>query len=144
ATSLKTGDTVVISRDSSRAARMLKRSFMAGLNAGGIDVLDLEMATVPLTRFLARQPTPAAGVTIRLVEDDPQSIVIRFFDSSGIDITADEQRKIERLFDREDFRRVFAAEIGDIAFPARAGEQYVGSLEETVDVRAIRERKFKL
>lgn len=144
ATTLRSGDTVVISRDSSRAARMLKRAFMSGLNASGIDVLDLEMATVPLTRFLTRQPTPSAGVTIRLVEDDPQSVVIRFFDSSGIDITADAQRKIERLFAREDFRRVFAAEIGDISFPSRAGEQYVGALEEIVDVGVITKRRFKL
>ena len=30
---------------------------MAGLNAGGVNVLDLEVASVPVTRFLARQPS---------------------------------------------------------------------------------------
>ena len=55
-TTLKKGTTVITSRDSSRSARMLKRAIMAGLNAGGVNVLDLEVATVPVTRFLIRRP----------------------------------------------------------------------------------------
>src|SRR6476646_11930601 len=53
---LKKGSTVITSRDSSRSARMLKRAMMAGLNAGGVHVLDLEVASVPVTRFITRTP----------------------------------------------------------------------------------------
>jgi mannose-1-phosphate guanylyltransferase/phosphomannomutase len=144
ATTLRKDATVITSRDSSRAARMLKRAFMAGLNASGVNVLDLEVAPVPVTRFLTRQPVAAAGVTIRLVEGDSQSVVIRFFDRDGIDITSDTQRKIERLFGREDFRRVLAGEIGDIGFPPRALEHYTSALGETVDLAKVREAGFKL
>ncbi|MBX3286192.1 MAG: mannose-1-phosphate guanyltransferase [Acidimicrobiales bacterium] len=144
ATTLRKDATVVISRDSSRAARMLKRAFMAGLNASGVNVLDLEVASVPVTRFLTRQPVAAGGVTIRLVDGDPQSVIVRFFDREGIDITTDAQRKIERLFAREDFRRVLAGEIGDIGFPPRAIEHYTEALGETVDLAAVRGAAFKL
>jgi mannose-1-phosphate guanylyltransferase/phosphomannomutase len=144
ATTLRKDATVVISRDSSRAARMLKRAFMAGLNASGINVLDLEVAPVPVTRYLTRQPVAAGGVTIRLVDGDPQSVIVRFFDREGIDITSDAQRKIERLFAREDFRRVLAGEIGDIGFPPRAIEHYTEALGETVDLAAVRNAGFKL
>ncbi len=144
ATSLKKNSTVITSRDSSRSARMLKRAMMAGLNASGVNVLDLEVATVPVTRFLTRRPESAGGITIRLVEGDPQSCVIRFFDTHGTDLTEDAQRKIERLFLREDFRRVFPAEIGDIGFPPRALEHYTAALEATVDVEAIRQAHFKV
>ena len=54
ATTLPRGATVTVSRDTSRAARMLKQSVVAGLNASGVDVADLEVATAPLTRFGAR------------------------------------------------------------------------------------------
>src|SRR3546814_2825199 len=131
ATSLKKNATVVTSRDSSRSARMLKRAMMAGLNAAGVNVLDLEVASVPVTRYLVRRPETAGGITIRLVEGDPQSCVIRFFDARGTDLTEDAQRKIERLFLREDFRRVFPAEIGDIGFPPRALEQYTADRKST-------------
>ena len=123
---------------------MLKRAMMAGLNAAGVNVLDLEVASVPVTRFLTRQPLASGGITIRLVAGDPQSVVMRFFDSAGIDLTEDAQRKIERLFVREDFRRVLAAEIGDIGFPPRALEQYTAGLEDTVDMKAVRGAGYKL
>ena len=143
-TSLRKGTTVVTSRDSSRAARMLKRAMMAGLNAAGIHVLDLEVATVPVTRFLVRSPRAFGGLTVRLQHDDPERVLVRFFDDAGSDISEDAQRKIERLFQREDFRRVLAEEIGDIQFPPRAIEDYTVALEATVEHRAIAAHRYKL
>ena len=143
-TSLKRGATVVMSRDSSRAGRALKRAVMVGLNATGVNVLDLEAATVPLTRFELRSARAAGGATVRLLPDDPDSVSIRFFDGDGIDIDEGAQRKIERLFHREDFRRSFAADIGDIGFPPRALEYYTAALMATVDAAAIRDAHLKV
>ena len=144
ATTLDKDATMVVSRDSSRSARMLKRAMMAGLTAGGIDILDLEVASLPVTRFVSRMAQVSAGLSIRLVDRDPNSVAIRFFDSTGVDITPDRQRKIERVFDREDFRRVRPGDIGNIDPPPRAMESYAVALEQTVDVGAIAERRFKL
>ncbi len=141
---LKKGQRVITSRDSSRSARMLKRSMMAGLNAVGVSVEDLEVASIPVGRFIIRRPSDVGGFTIRLKNDDFQSVIIRFFDSDGLDITEDTQRKIERLFNREDFRRVFPGEIGDIGFAPRALEHYATALESTVDIDTIRSRNFKV
>jgi mannose-1-phosphate guanylyltransferase / phosphomannomutase len=143
-TTLKKDATVVASRDSSRSARMLKRAMMSGLNATGVHVADLEVASVPVTRFVTRQPTPQGGFTVRLVPDDPQSVAVRFFDANGADISETDQRKIERLLGREDFRRVFPGEIGEIQFPPRALEHYTVALETTVDVDVIQEAGFKV
>jgi mannose-1-phosphate guanylyltransferase / phosphomannomutase len=144
ATTLKKDATVITSRDSSRSARMLKRAMMAGINAAGVNVRDLEVASVPVTRFAVARPEADAGITIRLEEDDPQSVVIRFFDGKGADISETAQRKIERLFLREDFRRVFPGEIGDIGFPPRHLEQYSAALESVVDVAGIARASFKV
>lgn len=144
ATTLKVGSTVVISRDSSRSARMLKRAMMAGLNAGGINVVDLEVSSVPVTRFQITSGASAGGMTVRIVDGDAQLVAIRFFDSGGADLSEDAQRKIERYFNREDFRRVLPAEIGDINFAPRALETYARALEETVDIAAVREAGFKV
>jgi mannose-1-phosphate guanylyltransferase/phosphomannomutase len=141
---IKKGSMVITSRDSSRSARMLKRAVMAGLNAVGINVEDLEVASVPVTRFVMRRPAARGGLTIRLANDDPQSVVIRFFDEDGLDLTEEAQRKIERLYARQDFRRVFPGEIGDIGFAPRALEHYATALESTVDVEAIRAASFKI
>jgi mannose-1-phosphate guanylyltransferase/phosphomannomutase len=144
ATTLKKESTVITSRDSSRSARMLKRAMMAGINAAGVNVLDLEVASVPVTRFLARQPNAVGGITIRLVEDDTQSVVMRFFDGNGLDLSESGQRKVERLFNREDFRRALPGEIGEIGFPPRALEHYSVALESTVDVELIQQSRPKV
>jgi mannose-1-phosphate guanylyltransferase/phosphomannomutase len=143
-TTLKKGSTVVTSRDSSRAARTLKRAVMAGLNSCGVNVDDLELASVPVTRFQCRSAQSQGGITVRLAVDDPQSVVLRFFDSDGIDIDEGAQRKIERLFYREDYRRAVAAEIGDIGFAPRALENYTASLMSSVDREAVVGAGFKV
>ena len=75
---------------------------------------------------------------MRLVAGDPQSVVIRFFDELGADISETTARKIERTFYREDFRRVFPGDIGDIGFPPRALEYYTAALIDAIDTAAIR------
>jgi mannose-1-phosphate guanylyltransferase/phosphomannomutase len=141
---LPRGATVSTSRDSSRAARVLKRAVMVGLTAAGCNVEDLEAATVPVTRFQVRTGVSSGGVTVRLVAGDPQSVSVRFLDGNGVDLDEATQRKIERLHDREESRRVLAAEIGDIGFPSRTAELYTAELVNGVDVEAIRRARFKL
>ena len=54
------------------------------------------------------------------------------------------QRKIERLLYREDFRRAFGGDIGDIVFPPRSLEFYTAALEQVVDIDRVRQRGFKI
>ncbi len=144
ASTLERGATITASRDTSRAARVLKRAVMVGCNAAGVNVEDLEVATVPVTRFQVRSGTAMGGITVRLAEHDTQSVVLRFFDRDGIDVPETTQRKIERLYAREEFRRALASEIGDIGFPPRSIEYYTASLTQVVDTEAIVGCEFKL
>jgi mannose-1-phosphate guanylyltransferase / phosphomannomutase len=143
-TALKKGSVVCTSRDTSRSARALKRAFIAGLNLSGVHVMDLELATVPVTRFQVRSERAQGGITVRLAPDDPDSVEIRFLDEKGADIDEGTQRKIERLLYREDFRRAFAGDIGDIGFPPRAIEYYTAALERSVDAGRLGRRGFKV
>ena len=144
ASTLEKGATITASRDTSRAARVLKRAVMVGCNAAGVNVDDLEVATVPVTRFQVRSGQSLGGITVRLFERNTQSVIIRFFDQDGIDIAETAQRKIERLYYREEFRRALASEIGDIGFPPRALEHYTAALTEVVDMDSVARAGFKL
>jgi mannose-1-phosphate guanylyltransferase/phosphomannomutase len=143
-TALKKGSVVCTSRDTSRSARALKRAFIAGLNLSGVHVMDLELATVPVTRFQVRSERAQGGITVRLAPNDPDSVEIRFLDEKGGDIDEGTQRRIERLLYREDFRRAFAGDIGDIGFPPRAMEYYTAALEHSVDAARLQRRGFKV
>lgn len=144
AATLPKGSKVVASRDTSRAARVLKRALLVGLNASGIHADDLEAASVPITSFGVRASRAQGGVSVRLLSGDPQAVEMRFFGEDGLDLDATGQRKIERLLAREEFRRALAGEIGDLDFPARMLEHYTASLCVAVDLEAIRRRRFKL
>lgn len=140
---LKKGAVVAMSRDTSRTARALKRVIQGALNLSGIHVDDLELAPVPLTRFQVRNDRASGGITVRLAPGDPQSVEIRFFDAEGKDLSEAAQRKIERQLMREDFRRAFAGDIGDLVFPPRSIEFYTAALERCVDTARIRDRQIK-
>jgi mannose-1-phosphate guanylyltransferase/phosphomannomutase len=143
AATLKRGSTVVTCRDASRAARTIKRAFIAGLNGSGVHVHDLELAPVPIARFHLRSARANGGVAVDTVPEDPQSIEIRFFNASGADIDESVERAIERVYFREDARRAFPDEIGGLRFPPRAVEAYQTGLLSTVDVDKIVDARIK-
>jgi mannose-1-phosphate guanylyltransferase/phosphomannomutase len=114
------------------------------VNLAGINVDDVELATVPLTRFQVRNSHARGGITTRLAPGDPDTVEIRFFDADGRDIDESMQRRIERLLYREDYRRAFAADIGDIEYPPRSLEFYTSALMDTVDSDRLLEHGFKV
>jgi mannose-1-phosphate guanylyltransferase/phosphomannomutase len=71
-------------------------------------------------------------------------VTLRFLDADGTDVDEVAQRKIERFFYRQDFRRAFAADIGDISYPARALEHYSAAMLASVDADLIPVAGFQL
>ena len=144
ASSFDKGSFITASRDTSRVARVLKRALMVGCNSVGVNVYDLELATVPVTKHHVRSRGNRAGLSVRLSPDDPQSVVIRFFDERGIDLSESEQRRVERLYHREEFRRVTAGDIGDIDFSPRTIELYTSDVVEAFGLDRDTGRDLKL
>ncbi|HXN59958.1 MAG TPA: sugar phosphate nucleotidyltransferase [Acidimicrobiales bacterium] len=144
ASGFEKGSFITASRDTSRVARVLKRALMVGCNSVGVNVADLELATIPVTRHHIRVRGNRAGLTVRLSPDDPQQVVIRFFDDRGIDLSEGDQRRVERMYHREEFRRVTAGEIGDIDFSPRTIEHYTADVVEAFGLRRDTHRVVKL
>jgi mannose-1-phosphate guanylyltransferase / phosphomannomutase len=135
---------VAAARDPTKTARVIKRTMVAGLNAAGVDCHDLELVPAPVARFYARAQRAVGGFAVRTAPADPQSVEIVFFDERGIDIDAGTQRKLERAYFRDDLRRAFHYEIGELTFPARGREYYLQGLLDAVDAEAIRKRAPKI
>jgi mannose-1-phosphate guanylyltransferase / phosphomannomutase len=143
ATTLRKGSTVVTARDHSRAARALKRAVIAALTSSAIDVRDLECQPLPVAR-LETSRASAGGVMIRTTSGVPDSVDILFLSERGADLSPAAQRKLERVFNRQEYRRAFPGEIGDLTFPPRALENYVQLLLQSVDTTDIAESGLKL
>ena len=143
-TTLKRGSIVVTGRDASRAARTMKRAVTAGLNSAGIDVHDLELMPMPLTRFTVRSRQAVGGMSVRTSPDDPGVVEMRLFDADGADLQEAAQGKIDRIFYREDYRRAGPSKLGELEFPPHAPEQYVSGMLRTLDLESIRSASLKV
>ncbi|MDQ3645891.1 MAG: sugar phosphate nucleotidyltransferase [Actinomycetota bacterium] len=143
-TTLKRGSVVVTGRDASRAARTIKRAIVAGLNATGVTCHDLELVPLPLTRFTVSSEQASGGISVQTSASDPEVVEIRLFDPEGADLAEADQRKIERMFFREDYRMPGPNKLGELEFPPRALEQYTSGLLAAIDLERIRKNAPKV
>jgi mannose-1-phosphate guanylyltransferase/phosphomannomutase len=144
ATTLRKGSTVTTSRDASRAARTLKRAVQGALNASAINVVDLEAQALPVVRFETARDHYSGGVAIRTTAGDPQSVDIIFLDERGAELSPAAQRKLERVFSRQEFRRAFPGEIAELSYSHRVVESYTHELLRCVDMSGVREAHLKV
>jgi mannose-1-phosphate guanylyltransferase / phosphomannomutase len=144
ATTLRKGAVVTTSRDVSRAARALKRAVHGALNASAINVIHLEAQPLPVARFETARGECSGGIALRTTPGDPQSIDIIFLDEHGADLSQAAQRKLERVFSRQEYRRAFPGEIAELTYPARLVEAYTHELLRCVDMEGVPGAELKV
>ncbi len=136
---------VTISRDTTSAARLIKRSFTAGLLSMGIDVYDMEIESVPVNRYSTRFTNADMGIYVQISPlTGMQFILIRFFNSYGFQISLAEEKKIENIFFRGDFARKDAFETGKIYYTTRHLESYIQNLQFYVNDVTSRKKKWNI
>jgi mannose-1-phosphate guanylyltransferase/phosphomannomutase len=144
ATTMHKGSVVIASRDVSRAATVLKRAVVSALNASAIDVRDLEVAPAPVARFATAHSDAVGGIMIHTTPGDAQSVDIVFLDERGADLSQAGQRKLERVFSRQEFRRAFPGEIAQLSYPARLVETYTQEVLASVDTSGVAEADLRV
>lgn len=140
---LRTGETVMTSRDTHPASRIMNRCVISGLLSVGVNVEDLRSFPLPLSRFATRSGGDGC-VHTRVAPHDERSLLFEFFDRSGINVDKTAERKIENLFFREDFRRVNMEDVGLLNFPARALENYTSAFMAALAPQALSKRRFRV
>lgn len=138
------GKYVICSRDSDTVSRMINRSLIVGLMSAGSNVYDLRSEPIPIVRHELRSGRAAGGIHVRKSPEDPDLTDIIFFDSDGRDLAQNKARSVERLFFGEEFARATHDQVGDIYFPERTNESYREDFIKSLDIDAIREKKFNV
>ncbi len=123
---------VTVGRDSSRSAQAAKRAMVSALTATGVNVRDLRAAHAGVVRHDVLAGKSVAGAHIR-AGDDLDEVEILFFSSDATPMTESDQRAIEKIFVREEYRRAHGADIGELVYPGRVVEQYVERLTRAVN-----------
>jgi mannose-1-phosphate guanylyltransferase/phosphomannomutase len=143
-TALPRGAKVIGSREAPPACRMIERAITAGLNSTGVDVADLRVLPSSVGRHLLKTHDYAAGFHVGFGVSDPELVLIRLFESPGIQLTTALQKEIEKHFSRGELRRAASSDVGNVDYPVRARESYAEELLATLDIEAIRNRDFRI
>ncbi len=141
---LPKGSTVTVNRDPHRSPRMIKRGLISGLPSAGINAADTRSVPIPVVRYFTRITDAVGGVNVRLSPYDNRVVDIRFFDANGQNLSRDVEREIEKVFFREDFRRVYLDEIGIINYAPLVQERYTEGFTAVLNADAIRQADFHI
>src|SRR5262249_8627698 len=123
---------------------MISRAMMSGLVSTGVDVSNLRVAMPAVARHQLKIDERAGGIHVRIAEDDPEVVQVRFFEAPGIVASEATLKTIERTYSPQEFRRMTSSEVGRVGYPSRAAESYADDLLASVDAGAIRARAPRL
>ncbi len=144
AATLPKGSIVTINRDMHRSPRMIKRAIISGLPSAGVNVWDLGSQPIPVARYYTKISGAQGGAHVRLSPFDERVVDIHFMDNQGLNLSKNRERDVERVFFREDFRRVYLDDIGSIEYAPRVKEQYIEDFLKHLNSKAIQEARFDL
>lgn len=141
---LSKGSIVTINRDMHRSPRMIKRAIISGLPSAGVNVWDLGSQPLPVARYYTKICGAEGGVHVRLSPFDERVVDIHFMDGQGLNLSKNKERDVERVFFREDFRRVYLDDIGSIEYAQQVKERYIEDFLKHLNTRAIQDASFDL
>lgn len=135
---------VVISTDSFRPAKMLKTALVCGFLGAGINVYDLGVMAIPITRHAVMLLQVNAGVHLRLSPHNEGHLLVEFIDEQGLTINRAVERKLEHTFFTEEFRRAPADRIGQIIDAHRLFQPYLEGIIKVTAREQIAQAGFKV
>ncbi|MFA6431559.1 MAG: mannose-1-phosphate guanyltransferase [Candidatus Margulisiibacteriota bacterium] len=139
------GNYISTSRDSHKSSRMIYRALLSGVLSAGVNVSDLEMVPIPVNRFELKVLKSSGGLHVRKSPYDNDVIDIKFFGNDGMDLASYKEKKIERLFFGEDYKRADINSVGELSFPFhRVAESYKEAVISSIDKTAVSSSRFKV
>ena len=115
---------IVVSRDSTRSSRMIKRAIMSSLLSVGCHVLDLHSTALPIARHYIRRSGANGAVSVRKLPGNIRVTLIELLDQNGGYLSRNMERKVETVFSREDYRRMDSEDLGVIESSSLVVEGY--------------------
>lgn len=136
---------VTISRDSSAASRIIKRGITSGLLSMGVDVFDMEIESMPVTRYSTKFVNSDIGIHVQITPlSELDYIKVKLFDKNGFYLQNTTLKKIENIYLRGDYPRKSAYEVGQLHFPTHHIESYITSTTQYLNPEDIRNKKWNL
>lgn len=134
---------ITISRDSKGSSRLIKRALTSGLLSMGVEVFDMEIESIPVSRYSARFVKADMGIHVQRTDyTGMEYILIRLFDRYGFALPLSAEKKIEGIYYRGDYPRKSAYEVGQLHYPTHHIESYIDNTVKYIDKNILQGKEW--
>ncbi len=138
------GKTIVLGRDSRPSGPMIRRAVAAGLQAVGVNVVDLGLLSTPGVGLMTRTLEAAGGVMITASHNPPAYNGIKFLQPHGPSLTAGQAEGLKRLWSDRAWSTVQTDRLGEMRSDQSTHERHRDAVLAITDVQAVRARGFRV
>lgn len=138
------GGPIVIGRDTRTSSHMLRAAAISGLLSTGCEVIDLGICPSPIISFAVRELGAAGGICITGSHNDARWNALKFMGPDGVLLNAVKSEELLDIYHAATFLSASWHELKPVADAPGIVERYVENIVATLDVDAIRARRFKV
>ena len=134
--------TLIVGFDARTSSPMLAKAVMAGLNAAGCDILFAEMAPTPALQYAVKTRKVDGAVIITASHNPPEYNGIKVVWKDGIELSREQEIKIENIFFNKNFRLAEWHKIGTVQKLHEIIDEYIEAIKNHIDISQIAEKKY--
>jgi len=134
--------TLIVGFDARTSSPMLAKAVMAGLNAAGCDILFAEMAPTPALQYAVKTRKVDGAVIITASHNPPEYNGIKVVWKDGIELSREQEIKIENIFFNKNFRLAEWRKIGTVQKLHEIIDEYIEAIKNHIDISQIAEKKY--
>jgi len=133
---------LLVGHDARTSGPMFSRAIMAGLTATGCNVFLVGMAPTPAIQYAVKNHCLDGGVIVTASHNPPEYNGIKVIWNDGIEISHEQESKIENIYFRN--KEVFASwkELGSKHELNVVNEEYIQAIKKHVNISEIAEKKY--
>ena len=133
---------ILIGYDGRISNVMLANAVTSGLVSTGCDVYDAGMAPTPCIQYAVKNHKMDGGIMITASHNPPEYNGIKVMAKDGVEISRQQEIKIENMFFENKVKRVNWQRIGQIHTLPRVLDEYKEAVKKHVDVTAIGKKHY--
>ena len=133
---------LIVGYDARTSGPMLARAVISGLNSTGCNVLLAGMVPTPTLQYAVKHHKLDGGVIITASHNPPDYNGIKVVWSDGIEISREQEVKVENIFFDEKMKFAEWSEIGETRDLPGVIDEYIEAIKSQVDVSAITRKHY--
>jgi len=133
---------LIVGHDARTSSPMLTQAVIAGLNATGCNVFFAGMSPTPALQFAVKNHKTDGGVIVTASHNPPQYNGIKVVWNDGIELSREQEIKIENMFFDEEMRYAQWDNLGATRELPGVIDDYIEAMKKHVDVAGIEKKRY--